>query len=293
MEQVTASPVVQHEASPETSFTLEQAKEELRALIRNAEANAWEIGDLLNRVERSGLVRSKGYGHTRSWVDAEIPEAEGKTTTLYRYAYLASHYTKEQVRLWGISRLEYLMVHDQETVGEVSSEDPAQREIEIIHGNGSKATKRFCDCTSKELRASNQRRKSAKGEPRAAAVAAAPEGSSAPTHSPLQALAMFAMGVVIVPLAQLLPSPVDMWVALVGFGLFFAGVAMLVQHLRATWKGFLAAVKEGRGIAFVKETLANVHQGTKKIASTIRANVKSGATTSSEQSPPPEEKKAA
>jgi hypothetical protein len=293
MEQVTAIPLVQHEAGPKTSFTLQQAKEDLRSLIRDEEANAWEIGNLLNRIEKSGLVQTEGYGQTKSWVDAEVPEAQGKTTTLYRYAYLASHYTKEQVRLWGISRLEYLMAHDQETVGHVVAEDPGEREIELVQQGGSKLTKKFRECTANELRFSNQRRKSTKGQPKSAAPAAAPDAESPPTHSPMQALAMLALGIVIPPLAQLLPSPIDRWVALVGCALFFGGVALLFHHARHTWKRFLVAVKEGKGIAFIKETLTNVHHGTRKLASAIRSNVRSDSPTHSEQSPPPTEKKAA
>jgi len=293
MEQVAVIPLTQQEADPKPSFTLEQAREQIRSLMREAESNAWEIGDLLNRIEKSGIARSKGYGKTRSWLEAEVPEVQGKTTTLYRYANVASHYTKEQVQLWGIARLEYLMVHDQETARHPVPGNPAQREVELVQEDGSKVVKKFCDCTSNELRSSNQRRKKTKGEPSAAAVTDAPDAANPETYSPWQALAMLGLGIVITPLAELLPSPVSLWIALVGFCLFFAGLGMLIHHWRAIWKRFLSAVKEGRGIPFLRETLANVRQGAQKLAAAIHSGVKTNPPTHSEKSPPPTEKKAA
>ncbi len=96
--------------------TLEQARERMIRLLSEAESNSWEIGDLLNQVENQGLARRKGYGKTRTWLEAEVPGAAGKTTTLYRYAAVAAVYTKQHVELWGISKLELLMAHDQDVL---------------------------------------------------------------------------------------------------------------------------------------------------------------------------------
>ena len=71
------------------TLTLDQAKEKLRRLLSEGESNAWEIGDLLNAIENRALARSAGYRRTRTWLEAEIPEVEGKTTLLYRYANIA------------------------------------------------------------------------------------------------------------------------------------------------------------------------------------------------------------
>src|SRR5262249_13681897 len=172
MEQVTINPLAQ-EADLKPPFTLEQAREELVALLRESEANAWAIGDLLNRIERNRLVREKGYGKTRTWLEADVPESRGKTSTLYRYAYVASHYTQEQVRRWGITRLEYLIIHDQEAAGHPVVGDPVEREVELALPGGLKQTKRFCECTANELRLSNQLRKQHQSKAKPTAVAKA------------------------------------------------------------------------------------------------------------------------
>jgi len=100
MEQVTSIPLSQQEVSTNPSLTLEQAREKMVGLLSEGESNAWEIGDLLNTVEKQGLARRAGYGKTRSWLAAEVPGAEGKTTTLYRYATVAALYTKQHVERW-------------------------------------------------------------------------------------------------------------------------------------------------------------------------------------------------
>jgi hypothetical protein len=56
-----------------------------------------------------------------------MPEAQDKISTLYKYAHIALYYTKEQVRLWRISKLEHLISHDKETVGHSIPGDPGAR----------------------------------------------------------------------------------------------------------------------------------------------------------------------
>jgi len=294
MEQVSTVQPVQ-EVGPKPPFTLKQAREELRSLLRAGEENAWDIGDLLNRIERSGLVQAEGFGKTKSWLDSEVPEAHGKTSTLYRYAYVASHYTKEDVRLWGIARLEYLMVHDQETLGKALAETPAQREIELALPGDLKRTKKFCECTANELRFSNHLRKQKKSNSpkKAIAVAPASDDPSPETYSLSQALVLLGLGIVIAPLSQLLPSPVSFWAGFIAIGLFFTGAAMLIRHGRMFWYRFLGAVKEGKGIAFLKETLANIRHRSRRLAAAVRSRVKANPPVTSEGSPPPTEKKAA
>ena len=288
MEQVSVVSLPQ--TPPQSPLTLEQAKEELCSLLRESEANAWEIGDLLNRIERSGLARSKGYGKTRSWIDAEVPQAHGKTSTLYRYAAVAAHYTKEDVRSRGIAILEYLMVHDQETVGQPLAGDPSEREIELVLPGGLKRTKRFSDCTANELRLSNQLRKQKKGSSsraskKAIAIASASHDPTHETYSPRQSLVLLGLGIVISPLSQLLPAPVSFWAGFIAIGLIFTGAAMLIRHGRMFWNRFLGAVKERRGISFLKETLADLRHSSRRLAAAVRSGVK--------EPPPPTEKKAA
>jgi hypothetical protein len=43
---------------PYESLTLDQARERIRMLLSNEESNAWDIGDLLNAIERGGGWRA-------------------------------------------------------------------------------------------------------------------------------------------------------------------------------------------------------------------------------------------
>jgi hypothetical protein len=68
MDRAASVPVTQSEANPNATITLDQAREKLRALLLDSETNGWEIGDLLNWIEKRGLVRSEGYGkHELGW----------------------------------------------------------------------------------------------------------------------------------------------------------------------------------------------------------------------------------
>ena len=53
---------MENETSISQSLTLEQAKEKLERLLAEAESNAWEIGDLLNTVEKQGLAKTSSAG---------------------------------------------------------------------------------------------------------------------------------------------------------------------------------------------------------------------------------------
>lgn len=141
-----------------TPLTLEHARERLRFLLAGGERNAWEIGDLLNKVEISGLVWTAGYRTTKSWVEYNVPAAKDKVSSLYRYAVVAAQYAKADVDKWGTGKLYCLMIHDGETRRFAHRGDPAEREIQLVQADGSIAVKKFRDCTCRELRLSQRRK---------------------------------------------------------------------------------------------------------------------------------------
>src|SRR5216683_3857365 len=202
MEQVNAVPFTEQNTDPYPSLTLAQAGKRIRELLLNAEFNAWDIGDLLNTIEKRGLARSEGYGKTRRWLEAEVPEAEGKTNALYRYANVASHYTKEQVELWGVSKLDFLTTHDRETLGHAVAGDPGEREVQLLQQDGSTLVKKFRDCSCRELRLSNQLRKKAPKDPDQAATPR-PQDE---VHSIRKSLAVLVLGILVTGISGLLPS---------------------------------------------------------------------------------------
>ncbi len=77
MEAVSVVAPVQQVIDENDPLTLEKAEQRLSTLLSQAELNAWDIGDLLNKVERRGLARAS-YGKTRSWVTQRVKAAKGK-----------------------------------------------------------------------------------------------------------------------------------------------------------------------------------------------------------------------
>jgi hypothetical protein len=288
MEQVTTISLAQQNLDPNDPLTLEQAKERIRALLANIESNAWDLGDVLNKIERRGLAFSNGYGKTRSWLEAELPETKGMNT-LYVYANVAGRFTKKDVAAWGMTKLGYLYSYDRQVVGRPVEGDPGEREVELVQEDGSTQTKRFRDCTARDFVRSNQLRKKGekKGHKEPRETEAAPfEGEA---HSIRNSLGMIGLGVVVLGLSELLPSSFSLftgWFFLIGLGLVMSGAAVLIRHWRIAWRHLLSAT--GRAL---------------KLAAVIRSRVRKERPTRTqrpaaapEQSPPPPppiEKKAA
>src|SRR5712692_7728040 len=303
MEPVNIISMSQQDVSTIPSPTLEQARERMIRLLSEAESNAWEIGDLLNKLENQGLARRKGYGKTRTWLEAEVPGAAGKTTTLYRYAVVAAVYTKQQVGLWGISKLELLMAHDQGVLGHSDPEDPVNRDVQLVQPNGSLVIKKFHDCSWRDLQQSTQNRRKDQKAPgkktdcRRRSEVRSLKHSSPGTegHSLRLAPAMLALGIVLFVISEILPSGwISAWVFVAGAGCFLGGIGILVSHWHDFRERLTLAVKEGRALEFLKQQLDHAGRGAQKLATAICSKLKSAqAPTSSPEESPPSEKKAA
>ena len=290
MEQVTVA-LTQQNTDPNPSLTLEQARQRIRTLLSHGESNAWDIGDLLNTIEKRGLARSAGYGKTRRWLEIEVPEVEGKTSALYRYANVASHFTKEHVELWGVSKLDFLTTHDRETLGHAVAGDPGEREVQLLQQDGSTLVKKFRDCSCRELRLSNQLRKKAPKDPDQAATPRPRDE----VHSIRKSLAVLVLGILVTGISGLLPSSfLTTWVAVLGAGLFLSGIAMLIRHWEVARERLLNAFKEGKAIDLLAEQVAKARGGALKLTAVIRSRVRTKRlTTVSKEATPPVEKKAA
>jgi hypothetical protein len=278
-------------SDPYESLTLDQARERIRMLLSNEESNAWDIGDLLNAIERRGLARTAGFGKTKAWLDAEIPEAQGRTSSLYRYADVAGQYSKKQVEAWGVTRLACLNVYDREVLGKPASEDPGERELQIVQEDGSTLAKKFRDCTVEELRLSNQRRKkTANGKGRTAKTRPKNEAPSIRI-----ALALLALGILITATIGLLPDSFPTTLVLVfGTGLFFSGVGMLARRWHVAQERLLSSFKEGKAIDLLKGQVAKARGGARKLAAIVRNRGKAkGLAPAPKEETPPNEKKAA
>ncbi len=291
MEQVTTVPLMQQDTDRYPSLTLEEARERIRRLLSNEESNAWDIGDLLNTIEKRGLARTKGFGKTSKWLQAEVPESYGKLSSLYRYADVASNYRKDHVGLWGMSKLAYLSIHDRQTLGEVPSGEPGEREVQLLQEDGSTLAKNFRECTCEELRLSNQRRKKAangKGRP-------AKTRPKTEVHSIRIALALLALGILVSATFGLLEDSVaTRLILLVGTGLFLSGIAMLIRRWHVAQERLLSAFKEGKAMELIKEQLAKARGGARKLVAIVRSRGKAKRLAPApKEEMPPNEKKAA
>ena len=287
----------QQQITENPPLTLKEAEERLRALLAEYEANAWEIGDLLNRVEREGLARREGYGMTRSWLEKALPETQGMTTVLYRYAHVAAVYSKQQVHKWRVSKLELLMAHDREVHGQYLREDPVDREVQLLQPDGSTVVKKFHDCKYREMQQSLRQRRTSSQAPSAKVKKPSPAGS--PSASPKQppavehlekhslraGLAMVGAGAVLLAICEFLPQSVfSGWLALGALALTFLGIGVCFRHAKAFTEQLHAAFKEGKALGFLKERMVRFSHGAEKLATTIRSNLGKA-----KQTPPPEE----
>ena len=244
MEQAATVPLVQQNANasstPEqTAETPEQAAERIRALLLDDESDPWELGDLLNTIAKRDLARKAGYRSTRAWLFAKVPEAEAKDAALYRCAHVASLFSKEQAKLWGVIKLDALATHDYDTRRPPDSEDPAEREIQLLQADGSTLTKKFRDCSCRELQLSNQLRRKAARDQRQAATPRpkkeAPAARSRPeieVRSSRKPLAVLALGILMICTFAFLPaSRLATAVLVYGIGFLLTGIAILA------WRG--------------------------------------------------------
>src|SRR5262249_40901739 len=157
---------------------------------------------------------------------------------------------------WGISKLEYLMTHDKDTVGHVIPGDPTEREIQLHQEDGSTVPKKFYDCSSRELRLSNQLRKKAHGSQRPGPATSPRDRAPAPSpqngiETPIKSLAMLALGIILTVVSEFLPdSLLTSWMFVIGLGLVVVGGGMLIRHGRL----FLGNLLTG----FFKKLIARV-----------------------------------
>jgi hypothetical protein len=192
MAQETPIPLAEEHRDPDASLTLESARERLRLLLPGGERNAWEIGHLLNTIEKSGLVGTKGYKKTKSWLGAEVPEAKAKVSTLYRYANVAGQYSQADVDRWGTAKLYCLMIHEGETHEATQRGDTAEREVQLRQADGSILVKKFRNCSCQELRLSQRRKTSPAGSESGKVQACEePVHSQAPAAKSTQSIGFF------------------------------------------------------------------------------------------------------
>lgn len=297
MEAVNIEAPVQQISDPNDPLTLEEPEQRLNALLLQAELNAWDLGDLLNKIERRGLARAR-YGKTKTWMAQRVPAAEGKRTTLYRYANVAATYTKEEAEKFGMARLDCLIAHDLQSLGQPVAGDPADREIQLVKEDGSLLTKKFSKCTCQELRLSTQARKKVSGKATKSDHADGELGGSrkkrlarekqGEVHPLRYSLAVFVLGQAVVGASFLLPdSELNMWLQIVGGMLSLTGLGMLLRHWHQAQQAVIEAFRHGRGIHFLGTQASRCVQSVRRAVAAVRSRVSARRTQTPKLTAPP------
>jgi hypothetical protein len=195
------------------------------------------------------------------------------------------------------------MAHDQDVLGHSNSEDPVNRDIQLLQPDGSIVIKKFHDCSWRDLQQSTQNRRKDQKAPgkkhdrkHQSEVRSLKESSPGTEgHSLRLAPALLALGVVLLVISEVLPSGwISAWVFVAGAGCFLGGIGILVSHWHDFRERLTLAVKEGRALEFLKQQLAHAGRGAQKLATAIRSKLKAAhAPTGSPEESPPTEKKAA
>ncbi len=273
--------------STEVPKTLEEVLDNIRELSKQEQVAKWGQGEQVNQIEDAHLALREGYKKARECLKQELPDLQ--TSTLYRYAYVAKHYSREDAKRWGVAKLQTLAGIQTQAHGKPLPGDPADHEVQITRGDGSVVAKKFSDCTWRELqsaaRSQKQTRKDAGRPVDEGMKESAPVAKRSSPALP-RALAMLGLGVLTGFVGNLLsPSAPGFWISVLSILLVLAGTAELARYLVAVRERFFAVFKE-QGM----EVLRN---GRHLLASLRSAQSKSTTTTTSDETPPPSQKKAA
>ncbi len=147
--------------NPTTSIegpqTLEEALNKIRELYRQEQAAKWGQGDQVNLIEDAHLAFTKGYKEARECLKRELPDLQ--ISMLYTHAFVAKHFSQEDTKKWGVSKLQKLIALHNKGGGVGLLGDPADLEVHVPREDGSLVAKKFRDCTTRELQSAARHRK--------------------------------------------------------------------------------------------------------------------------------------
>jgi hypothetical protein len=262
--------------STQVSKTLEEVLDNIRELYTQEQVAKCRQGEQVNLVEDAHLALREGYKKARECLKEQRPDLQ--TSTLYRHAFVAKHYSREDRKRWGVAKLQALAGIQTRAHGKPLPGDPADHEIHITREDGSVVAKKFSDCTWRELQSAARRQKQARKDAGRPVEEGANESGPVSKRSPPalpRALAMLGLGVLTGVIGNLRsPSAPGFWISVLSIVLVLAGTAELVRYFVAVRDRFFAAFKE-QGMEVLKW-----------------AQSKSTTTTGEEASPPSERKAA-
>ena len=140
---------------PSNSDPLNEKLQLIRQLLlKDKPLDVWEIGNAVNQIRP--LVRQRGFRSTRKFLKQEL--GSYKEQTLYRYARVARHFSKETIHEFRLHKLQVLITYQRRVDGRVTT--PHGYQVQVPQEDGSVIAKKFKDCHLREMtRSSAHRRK--------------------------------------------------------------------------------------------------------------------------------------
>jgi hypothetical protein len=168
-----------------------------------------------------------------------------------------------------MARLDCLIAHDLQSLGQPVAGAPGDREIQLVKEEGSLVTKKFSECTCHELRLSTQAQKKASGKATKdhadGELRGSPNEKQGEVHPLRYSLAAFVLGEAMVGASFLLPdSELTMWLTSFGWALSLTGLGMLLRHWERARDAVLEAFRHGRGIHFLRTQASRCVQAVRR-----------------------------
>lgn len=133
---------------------------ELRGLLKNESANAYQLGKGVNSFEEEGLAIAAGYRNVRACLSRLL--GADKFATIYRYARVAKHFSAEDATQHGISKLEMAMRIQTKAHGTILPRNIGDYDVGVPNKDNSITVKKFRDCSYRDLKRTVQSQTRAK-----------------------------------------------------------------------------------------------------------------------------------
>ncbi len=225
--------------------TLEEALDNIRELYQQEQVAKRGSREQVKDAHRA--LRD-GYQKARECLKRELPDLQ--TSSVYRHAFVAKHYSREDRQKWGVAKLQTLASIQTRAHGKPLPGDPADQEVHITREDGSVIAKKFSDCSWRELQSAAKRQKEAHQNAGRVVDELAKSPGPVSKRSPPAlsgALAIVGVGVLASFVGNLLsPAAHGVWISVFSLVLLLAGTAALVRYVAVRRRFFAAFKEQGR-----------------------------------------------
>jgi hypothetical protein len=132
---------------------------EMRNLVTEQYLNQRRVGVCASIILKQRLFEAKGFKSARELFRSEFSDIGVRT--LYRWAAVADRFSEEDVRAYGITKLDLLLTELAQKPGSAFPQNPGEYEFQIPSKDGTYCSKKLKDCSASEIRRSLPKKKSA------------------------------------------------------------------------------------------------------------------------------------